>query len=83
MNRSVGEALYRALAGEEGRTLPQVKVHRLLALPVPIDSVGSATWGELERLSLRMLRAEGRDTALDPRIDDLVEGLYELLAGQA
>jgi hypothetical protein len=35
LNSRLLTALYRALAGETGRLLPQVKVGRLLALPVP------------------------------------------------
>jgi hypothetical protein len=35
LNSRLLTALYRALAGEEGRLLPQVKVGRLTALPLP------------------------------------------------
>lgn len=35
LNSQLFTALYRARAGEEGRTLPQVKVGRMAALPLP------------------------------------------------
>jgi predicted RNA methylase len=72
-------ALYQALSGEAGRILPQVKVARLHALPVPRALVEDGEkWKCLARLATDMLTAEGRDPSLDRRLDREVSTLYEV-----
>jgi hypothetical protein len=78
LNSRLLTVLYRVLAGEEGRVLPQVKVSRLLALPVPSPEDHSADWRELHRLATSMLACEGRDSSLDAAIERLVCRVYGL-----
>lgn len=94
LNSRLLTTLYRILAGEEGRILPQVKVGRLRALPVPavaaqpIDPRQEVTgalpldptllWAELHFLGLRQLAAGGRDEAVQARIEVVAERLAQL-----
>jgi len=78
LNSQLLTALYRLLAGEEGRVLPQVKVGRMQALPVPLPAEHDPGWPALEALAAEMLRTGGCDRALDRRIDRAVCALYGL-----
>jgi hypothetical protein len=79
LNSRLLTALYRALAGEKGRILPQVKVARLHALPIPtLDNVPNRM--ELGRLVQTMLASEGRSHEIDRRIDRVIYYLYGLTA---
>lgn len=75
LNSRLMTVLYRALAGEEGRVLPQVKVGKVLMLPVPRLC---EEWGALERLADLLLACEGRDAELLAEADRRVEALYGL-----
>jgi hypothetical protein len=78
LNSRLVTVLYRALSGEEGRLLPQVKVARLLALPIPSTDDRRVHWDELRTLAESMLAADGRDDQLDQAIDRLVCETYGL-----
>lgn len=76
LNSQLMAALYRALSGEEGRLLPQVKVGMVAQLPVPVASGGSVDpdlgaemrrlpVGEEERLLETARDAAGAWTLLD------------------
>jgi hypothetical protein len=92
LNSHLLMALYRALAGEEGRVLPQVKVGKVLSLPVPSASAVGVTpcqtsadqavrsWLELERLGRQLLAAEGKDAGLDDLVEKTVCRLYGVTA---
>src|SRR5207302_1294887 len=56
LNSRLISVVYRALAGEEGRILPQVKVGKVLLLPVP--RLGTER-GSLERVADLLLACEG------------------------
>ncbi len=83
LNSGPVTALYRAMAGEEGRILPQVKVARLNALPVPSPDRHVLEWKRLGELAARLLDAAGGDRAADAEIDLLVAGMYGLRADEA
>lgn len=63
LNSRLLTALYRTLAGEEGRILPQVKVARLVALPLPALCTMPLSPALLERAS-GSLPASGREAEL-------------------
>lgn len=75
LNSHLLTVLYRLLAGEEGRILPQVKVARLRVLPIPFNEDG---WSELGELARIMLARQGLDRDLDAEIDRSVFRLYGL-----
>jgi hypothetical protein len=79
LNSRLVTVLYRALAGEEGRVLPQVKVGSVLALPVPELRTERAT---LERLATALLACEGRDAGLLKGADRVVERMCGLTAAE-
>jgi hypothetical protein len=77
LNSRLVLALYQALSGEAGRILPQVKVARLHALPIPRGLVeNSEESRQLACLAATMLAVEGRDPSLDRRLDREVSTLY-------
>jgi hypothetical protein len=73
--------VYRCLAEEEGRVLPQVKVGRLLALPIP-ERWDDPLWHALEGLAEHRLTQDGEMRDLDREIDALVYRLYGLTEGE-
>jgi predicted RNA methylase len=84
LNSRLLALLYRAMAGEEGRVLPQVKVARLRALPIPRGCMTADDgWLALASLAVDMLSDEGRNASLDRAIDAEVCALYGLSAGEA
>jgi N-6 DNA Methylase/TaqI-like C-terminal specificity domain len=78
LNSRLLTVLYHALAGEEGRILPQVKVARILDLPIALRKDRSTTWNRLHTLAGSMLACGGRDTELDRAIDRLIYEAYGL-----
>lgn len=86
LNSRLLTLLYRTLAGEEGRVLPQVKVSRLRALPLPAVCAalpmpageGADDWNTLDRLARILLRREGADPSVEQEIDLIVYRLYRL-----
>lgn len=88
LNSRLLTALYRVRSGETGRILPQVKVGRLLDLPVPAIAAqpfppptgfeNAAIWTRLHTLALRQIENGSVDPLIDAEIDSLVEGLYTL-----
>jgi hypothetical protein len=82
LNSRLFTALYRALAGEEGRILPQVKVGMVLALPVPRSCLPGAgadgAWGRAGENARALLACEARDRRLDAAVDRFVYELYGL-----
>lgn len=78
LNSALATAFYRALAGEEGRILPQVKVARLRALPLPSLDDHGAMWARLGRLGERMLDRAGNHPRTETEVDDLVARMYGL-----
>lgn len=93
LNSRLITLLYRALSGEEGRILPQVKAGTLKQLPVPsicaltledmrtaspVAAGPEAAWRRLHGLVERLLSAEGQDLAAIPQIDRIVYDLYGL-----
>jgi hypothetical protein len=80
LNSAPVTAIYRTMAGEEGRILPQVKVARLKALPVPPADMHAPAWRRLGQLAGRLLEAAGNDPAADGEIDELVATMYGLSA---
>lgn len=78
LNSAPATALYRALAGETGRILPQVKVARLQALPLPSLDVEGGQWAELGRLAQRLLDRGGDDREAEDEVDSLVARMYGL-----
>lgn len=81
LNSRLFTALYRAVAGEEGRVLAQVKVGTLLSLPLPaacLDTPRDKRWAELGVLAEGLLAAQGVDIQLDARIEQVVRDLYGL-----
>jgi predicted RNA methylase len=78
LNSAPVTGLYRTLAGEEGRVLPQVKVARLHALPIPAHDQEEAAWKCLGALGQRLLAADGSDTTAEGEIDLLVTRMYGL-----
>jgi hypothetical protein len=81
LNSAPVTALYRALAGEEGRILPQVKVARLYALPLP--PLADTRWKRLGILAGRLLDRGGEDPAAEDEVDTLVTRMYGLTAAEA
>ncbi|MGH2442759.1 MAG: N-6 DNA methylase [Chloroflexota bacterium] len=77
LNSRLLTLLYRALAGEEGRILPQVKVARLASLPMP-EPHGSIAWGQLHALCRRRLAARSPAPELESKIDAAVYRLFAL-----
>jgi hypothetical protein len=86
LNSRLLTALYRMLADEQGRVLPQVKVARMRALPIPTVAGVSFTtasasqtgrwWHHLHTLALRQLSLGHADPGVDTEIDEVVERLY-------
>lgn len=85
LNSSLATRLYRALAGEEGRVLPQVKVKTLCLLPLPnacLDGTRNATWVALGEMARRRLTHPRDDAILDGEIDRAVCALFGLSVGE-
>lgn len=93
LNSRLLTVLYRALSGEAGKLMAQVKVAKLYELPVPLafqegglstresitsDTGDSAGWSLLHHLALDLLAVNGGDRELDEAIDDAVYTLYGL-----
>lgn len=78
LNSGPVTALYRAMAGEEGRVLPQVKVARLHALPVPLLDAADERWVALGLMAERLLAREGREGEAEQTVECLVADLYGL-----
>lgn len=83
LNSSLVTALYRAMAGEEGRILPQVKVGRLRALPIPALVEHRSEWEQLGPLAAELLERSGDDAAADRAIDLVVARMYGLTEHEA
>lgn len=90
LNSRLLTLLYRTLAGEEGRILPQVKVGRIHQLPVPPvcreppvtgDAGGGAdrdAWNQLHDLAGQLLNNGGPDERIEAAVDRVVYTLYRL-----
>ncbi|HEX6510277.1 MAG TPA: hypothetical protein VF221_21820, partial [Chloroflexota bacterium] len=81
LNSRLLTALYRALAGETGRILPQVKVATMRLLPLPracLPGKRSRKWEQLEALAAALLSCGGADAGLDRSIDRLIYDIYGL-----
>jgi hypothetical protein len=78
LNSRLVTILYRVLAGEKGRILPQVKVSRILDLPVPHPVTNPDLWNELHARARLMLERHGEEAGLDLAISRLVDDGYGL-----
>jgi hypothetical protein len=98
LNSTVVATLYRALSGEEGRILPQVKVGRLLRLPIPIPAgavngpwdkadldpdASLAPWTRLGELAASRLDDAEPNEAVETEIERTVAALYALTESEA
>ncbi len=80
LNSTLFTGLYRALAGEEGRVLPQVKVATISLLPLPDACLeaGNPAWVQLGEMARLRLEQPGECTPLDHEIDRAVNELFGL-----
>jgi predicted RNA methylase len=81
LNSELFTRLYRALAGEEGRVLPQVKVRTISMLPLPsacLDVRGNAAWVNLGEMARTRLACHAVDVRMDAEIDRAVCALFGL-----
>jgi hypothetical protein len=83
LNSGPVTAFYRALSGERGRILPQVKVARLRALPLPSLDDHHAVWAQLGWWGQRLLDRNGQDPRAEAEVDRLVARVYDLSAPEA
>jgi predicted RNA methylase len=83
LNSRLFTVLYRALAGEEGRVLPQVKVKTISMLPLPsacLEGGSNAAWVELGEMARTRLTSHGDGARLEVEIDRAVCALFGLSA---
>ena len=83
LNSRLFTCLYRALAGEEGRVLPQVKVKTILLLPLPgacLEGSNNPAWVRLGESARRRLAEPSDCIELDEEIDRAVYALFGISA---
>jgi hypothetical protein len=86
LNSRLFTCLYRALAGEEGRVLAQVKVNTISLLPLPAACLAGSTdraWVQLGEIARVRLTEPGDCLQLDQEIDLAVCALFGLTAAEA
>jgi hypothetical protein len=85
LNSKLFTRLYRALAGEEGRVLPQVKVKTISLVPLPsacLEGSNNRTWIQLGEMARRRLAEFGDCAQLDDEIDRAVYTLFGITASE-
>lgn len=84
LNSTLYTGLYRALAGEEGRVLPQVKVKTISLLPLPRACLEDCDpdWIQLGEMARLRLEERGECTPLDDEIDRAVCALLGVTASE-
>jgi hypothetical protein len=85
LNSELFTCLYRALAEEEGRVLPQVKVKTMSLLPLPracLDGPGNPAWIRLGEMARTRLERQDDGATLDREIDHTVCALFGISAGE-